>query len=136
MKRLFYVTALSAIMLASCTQSPKEKEVAAPAGPAATEVAAQPDALIIIATLTAQPEFRDELWAAVEAVVKGTRQEAGNNSYNVFIDTTDPLKWTFIENWKSQAAIDRHNASPHFQTFAKAIEGKAGLTVAILKPSL
>ena len=30
----------------------------------------------------------------------------------------------FVENWKSQAAIDEHNASEHFQGFVKAIDGK------------
>jgi quinol monooxygenase YgiN len=133
MKNLFFATVLSAIFFASCTTSPREKD-AATQEPAATEISA--DQLTIIATLTAQPEFKDELWAAVEAVVKGTRQETGNISYNVYIDTANPLKWTFIENWKSQAAIDSHNASEHFQAFAKAVEGKAELSVAILKPAL
>lgn len=42
-----------------------------------------------------------------------------------------------IEAWASEEAIAEHNASPHFQAFVKAIDGKAEkLTVNKLKQLL
>jgi quinol monooxygenase YgiN len=91
--------------------------------------------LTIIATLKANPDFKTELWDAVGKVVEGTRAEDGNIAYKVYVDTTDSLKLTFIEHWRSQAAIDAHNSSEHFRTFAKAVEGKAELSVILLRPA-
>jgi quinol monooxygenase YgiN len=130
MNKLFYSVIIVAIATSSCTVGNKQKTAAGSESPATG------DALTIIATLKANPEFKDELWNAVLEVVKGTRTETGNISYNVYVDTTDPLQWTFIENWKSQAAINDHNTSEHFRTFAKTVEGKAELSVSILKHKL
>jgi quinol monooxygenase YgiN len=89
--------------------------------------------LIIVAHVLVHPEFKEELLNAFQAVVKGTHTEEGNISYDLYEDINNPLKFTFIEYWKSPAAIDAHNASAHFQEFAKAIEGKADLDVTTMK---
>jgi len=90
--------------------------------------------LTIVATVTvAKPELKDEVLKAIQAVVDATRKETGCISYNVFEDVTNPLKFVFIENWKSQAAIDSHNNSPHFKAFVKAIDGKTTLEATRLK---
>ncbi len=47
-------------------------------------------------------------------LVEGTRQEAGNVSYHLNEDLSDPLHLTFIEVWRDMDAIKAHNASPHF----------------------
>jgi quinol monooxygenase YgiN len=91
------------------------------------------DVLTIIANVTVAAEYKDELLTVFQTVVEATRLEAGNISYEVWEDTANPLRFTFIEKWKSQEAIDAHNASDHFQAFAKAIENKAALEVFILK---
>lgn len=80
--------------------------------------------LKIIATIIAKEENDKEIYATLQAVVDGTRTEAGNISYTLHRDTTNPLKYVIIEVWQSQAAIDIHNATPHFQKFVKDIEGK------------
>jgi quinol monooxygenase YgiN len=82
------------------------------------------------------PEYKAELLEAIKACVDATRQEPGNVSYDLYEDVSDPLKLTFIETWKSQAAIDAHNSSAHFQTFAAAAEGKAALSVGVLRHKL
>ncbi|GHT43687.1 hypothetical protein FACS189438_1390 [Bacteroidia bacterium] len=120
----------STIVLSSCKCTVKDDA----STPAVTEtVKHTAEELVIVAHVTAHPEFRDELLKAFEAVVKGTHTEAGNISYDLFEDVNNPLKFTFIEYWKSPAAIAAHNASAHFQTFAKAIEGKADLDVSTMK---
>ncbi|MDR1561967.1 MAG: antibiotic biosynthesis monooxygenase [Dysgonamonadaceae bacterium] len=128
MKKLLYTLVLVIAGLSSCTCGSKDKE--------ACKGTENPNSLSIIATLDVYPEFKDELWSAVEAVVEGTRKEEGNICYKVYIDADNPLKWTFIEHWKSQEAIDSHNGSEHFKAFASKVEGKAQLSVSILKPAL
>ncbi len=78
----------------------------------------------IVALITVKPEFRDELAAEFTQLVKASRAEAGNNSYDLHQEIDQPNRFVFIENWKSQAAIDAHNASEHFQAFVHAIDGK------------
>lgn len=92
--------------------------------------------LVIVAHVTIKPEFKDEMMKAFEGVVAGTRKEAGNISYILYQDVSNPSKFTFVEIWKSQAAIEAHNSSAHFQEFAKAIEGKADLEVYTMKEKL
>ncbi|WP_277510653.1 MULTISPECIES: putative quinol monooxygenase [unclassified Ereboglobus] len=78
----------------------------------------------IIATLVAKEANKDEVRNALTAVVDGTRKEAGNISYVLHQDTTNPLKYTIIEVWKNQEAIDLHNKSAHFLAFAGTIKDK------------
>jgi quinol monooxygenase YgiN len=94
------------------------------------------DELLIIANVTAKAEYKDELMKALEKVVEGTRKEAGNISYDLYVDTSDPLKFTIVEIWKSQDAINIHNETSHFKEFVKAIDGKVALDVKTLKQKL
>jgi quinol monooxygenase YgiN len=94
------------------------------------------DELLIIAHVTTKAEYKDELMKAFEKVVEGTRREAGNISYDLYVDTSDPLKFTIIELWKSQDAINIHNETGHFKEFVKAIDGKADLDVRLMKQKL
>ena len=94
------------------------------------------DELLIIAHVTTKAEYKDELMKAFEKVVEGTRREAGNISYDLYVDTSDPLKFTIVERWKSQDAINIHNETNHFKEFVKAIDGKADLDVKIMKQKL
>ena len=90
--------------------------------------------LKIVATITVlKEEYRKDVEKAMYAVVDGTHTEEGNVLYELHQDTQNPLVYVFIEVWKSQAAIDSHNISAHFQTFASAIEGKVGLNINIIR---
>jgi quinol monooxygenase YgiN len=116
----------SVLCLVSCTCHSSDKKVA-------EEKVADKNSLTIVANVTVQPEFKDVLLQAFQKVVDGTRKEAGNISYNLYEDTSNPLRFTFVEIWKSQSAIDSHNNSDHFKEFAATVEGKAELEVSILK---
>jgi quinol monooxygenase YgiN len=118
-----------AVALTSCKTAPKNEEC----NKSCCEQKPTGEELVIVAHVTAHPEFKDELLQAFQNVVKGTHTEEGNISYDLYEDVNNPLKFTFIEYWKSPAAINAHNASAHFQEFAKAIEGKADLDVTTMK---
>ena len=91
------------------------------------------ETLTIVATVTVKPEYREDVLKAIKTVVDATRKESGNIFYDVFEDIKNPLKFVFIEIWKSQEAIDSHNNSPHFNDFVKAVEGKATLEASTLR---
>lgn len=92
------------------------------------------DSIKIVATLVVKPEYREELLQVFKPLVEASRKEAGNLFYDLHEALDNPNKLVFIEHWKSQAAIDEHNASVHFQAFLKAIDGKLdNLDIALLK---
>ena len=95
--------------------------------------AVQDESLTIVATIVVKSEYKDEVLKAIKTVVDATRKESGNIFYDVFEDVSNPLKFVFIETWKSQAAIDSHNKAAHFNDFVKAVEGKATLEASILR---
>ncbi len=90
--------------------------------------------LKIVAVIVVKATYQEELEKVFRAVVDETRKEAGNVSYDLHQDCKDPLKYTILEVWKSQAAIDEHNASAHFKAFVDGIDGKVeSLTVDVIK---
>jgi quinol monooxygenase YgiN len=118
----------SALVLSSCKTSPAGGE--AQQVPAANVTGQE---LIIVAHISVYPEHRDEILKALEAVVNGTRTESGNIAYTLYEDASNPLKFTIIEYWKSQQAINEHNSTTHFNEFVKIIGGKADLDVHTMK---
>ena len=103
-------------------------------GACCSETSTPNDALTIVATVTIKNAAdKADVEKAMFAVVEGTRTEKGNISYVLHQDVSNPMVYTFIEVWKSQAAIDSHNASAHFKTFLSAIDGKIDLSVITMK---
>ncbi|NLX49658.1 MAG: antibiotic biosynthesis monooxygenase [Methanospirillum sp.] len=82
--------------------------------------------ITIVARCAARAESAGDLENLALDLVRASRSEAGNVSYDFYADLADPAKFTFIEVWKDQAAIESHNATPHFQGFVE----KAGLLFA------
>jgi quinol monooxygenase YgiN len=133
----------SLLCLSSCNCHSSDKKAADEKGAcckkaadekgACCKKAADENSLTIVANVTVQAEYKDELLKAFEKVVDATRKESGNISYDLYEDTSNPLRFTFVETWESQSAIESHNSSAHFLEFASAIEGKAGLDVSTLK---
>lgn len=66
---------------------------------------------------------RTSILQAADALIKGTRAEEGNISYNLYQNPSQPVAFIFYEEYKDQHAMDVHAASPHFQTFGEAIKG-------------
>jgi quinol monooxygenase YgiN len=56
---------------------------------------------------TAEPLFRE--------ILAATRKEEGCIEYRLFVNPKEPGTYVFIEEWASQAVLDRHMASEHFK---------------------
>ena len=88
----------------------------------------------IVAELEVLPQHREELMPVLQALVDGSRGEAGNIAYDLTEDLSDVCHFFVIETWASQQAIDEHNATPHFRAFVGFAEGKLkGMAVTLLK---
>lgn len=65
----------------------------------------------------------DQLIEAAKEMILKSREEEGNISYTLNQSTEDPNVLTFIECWKDQEAIKKHEASPHFtSSISKVVE--------------
>lgn len=56
----------------------------------------------------------DEFKALTKSLIAASRKEEGCISYSLFENIHDKNILTFIEEWKSEEAIQIHNNSPHF----------------------
>jgi quinol monooxygenase YgiN len=85
--------------------------------------------LIVIATLVAQPGKESAVRAALEQVVPPSRAEAGCSRYELHVDNAAPGKFVMLEEWSGEAALKEHEATPHFQALAKAVDGMAKIYI-------
>ncbi|SNZ14067.1 Quinol monooxygenase YgiN [Terribacillus aidingensis] len=76
--------------------------------------------IIIHARMAVKPEKKEEFLKEIDAVVEGSRAEAGNNSYDLYQDPKDANSLIMVENWKDMDAVQAHNSSSHFQKFSAA----------------
>jgi quinol monooxygenase YgiN len=77
--------------------------------------------LTVVAEITAKPGCEQELRALLSSIVEPTRKEEGCIQYDLHVNTAEPGKFLFYENWEDQAALAKHAASPHLKEFgAKA----------------
>jgi quinol monooxygenase YgiN len=78
------------------------------------------DLLTVIAYMRAAPGKRDELRAALEALVEPTSRENGYVNYDLHQGIEDPDQFSY-ENWESGADLDAHLDAPHLRDFAARI---------------
>lgn len=67
----------------------------------------------VVAHIHAKPGQEAALRALLEGFVAPTRQEDGCLRYDLFVDLDDPAKFTYVEEWASREALNRHRDSPH-----------------------
>ncbi len=69
--------------------------------------------LLVVATLPAKPDTREELAALLAALAKTSRDDAGCLSYGFYADVEDPTLFVSVETWDEQASLDAHMQQPH-----------------------
>lgn len=87
--------------------------------------------IIIHARMSVKPEMKEEFLQEIEAVMEGSRAEAGNNSYDLFQDPKDGNSFVMVENWKDMEAVQAHNTSSHFQKFSAAAKEMLSAPLAV-----
>ena len=83
--------------------------------------------LHVVAHIHARKETQEELRKVLEGLVTPTRKESGCVRYQLFRNNLDPQDFTFIEEWKSDAALEAHLRSEHFHSaqaaFPRLVDG-------------
>jgi quinol monooxygenase YgiN len=92
--------------------------------------------LIIVATITARDGNQALVREALEQVVPPSRAEAGCLRYDLHIDLGNHASFVMLEAWRDQAALDAHEATPHFQALVQAVAGKADVQIVKLNQVL
>ena len=72
--------------------------------------------------------FAEEMTAS--GTVAAIRAEAGNLRYEYYLSLDDPETILLIDQWRDQAAIDTHHASPMMKTIS-ALREKYDLNMTI-----
>ena len=69
----------------------------------------------VVAHLEAHPEQAAELRDLLAGLVVPTRQESGCLRYELLESLEDPARFTFVEEWSSEEALQAHFETEHIQ---------------------
>ena len=71
------------------------------------------DSIRAVAHIKAQADKVEEMRTVLMALLEPTRNEEGCISYILTQNTDDPTDFTFIEEWASEEAMQKHLGSDH-----------------------
>lgn len=83
--------------------------------------------LLIVGTIRLPPGGVSAAQAAMAAMITASREEDGCIEYAYALDVLDPGLIRVTEQWRDQAALDRHFASTHIAAW-RATWGALGIT--------
>lgn len=79
--------------------------------------------LTVVAIIRAEEGQEEAARAALEALIAPTRAEDGCIQYDLHRDHADPGLFIFYENWRDEAALERHLAAPHLVAHGERSRG-------------
>ncbi|MCA9244684.1 MAG: antibiotic biosynthesis monooxygenase [Phycisphaerales bacterium] len=69
----------------------------------------------VLAHFVARADRAEQLATLLTGLIAPTRAEAGCRMYTLWRNREDPRRFTMVETWDSDAALDTHLATPHVQ---------------------
>jgi quinol monooxygenase YgiN len=89
----------------------------------------------VVARFAAKPDRVEDVKRILSELVEPTRAEDGCVAYELLQNTQDPTDFTFVEEWTSQAALDKHLTTEHIKRSRSQTEGllDAGPDVRVYK---
>ncbi len=72
-------------------------------------------ALRVIARLVAKPGKEDALRSVLKGLIAPTRKESGCITYEMLQNKENSREFTFVEEWKDEAALEAHFATDHIK---------------------
>lgn len=77
--------------------------------------------IVVIGRVRTDADKRSDLIRLGQAVAAASREEDGCISYRLYEDTETANEFVFVEEWDSNAALQRHFATPHIGEFMREI---------------
>lgn len=74
--------------------------------------------IIIHARFNLQPQQEQAFLEVIRPLIVASRAEHGSISYDLMKDTETENVYTMVELWADSSAVEDHNRSVHFTTFA------------------
>lgn len=78
---------------------------------------------LVIADIFGSAGLRSELRALLADAERRAAQHDGCVRYTVAASIADPDRYVVVEEWRDEAALEAHYASPEFQQFQFALHG-------------
>ena len=72
--------------------------------------------IVVLPKITQKKGCIDTIVEISKDLIEATLSEEGNIDYQL-LQSTDNDTLTFVEKWESPEALQKHMASPHFQSF-------------------
>ena len=69
----------------------------------------------VIAKMVIKEGMAEQLKSSIQELVSETRKETGCIVYQLFHDINNKEVFTFVEEWESPEALDKHLNSKHFK---------------------
>lgn len=89
----------------------------------------------VVAIFRVKPGTEEVVEKLFRSVIKTTLEEEGCISYQLNIDTKDPRRFVWTEEWQSQTLLERHLNAPHIQQlFAELPQYIDSSEIIALKP--
>ncbi len=79
--------------------------------------------IVVVGRVRTDDERREELIRIGQAVARASREEAGCIDYRLTEDSEVRNDFVFVEEWRDEAALQAHFATPHIATFMREILG-------------
>ncbi|WP_442598338.1 putative quinol monooxygenase [Neobacillus sp. D3-1R] len=76
--------------------------------------------LVLHAYIKVDPTQCEVYLEHAREVMKGSKAEAGCNSYHLYEDTLEPNSFVMVEEWKDAAALEHHFSTEHYKAFKEA----------------
>ena len=80
--------------------------------------------IIVIGSIIAKPEHRDEALRLSLEHVQRSRKETGCIAHNVSVDSENDMRFVFVEYWEDMPALMRHFALEASQTFVAELSSR------------
>jgi quinol monooxygenase YgiN len=72
--------------------------------------------LRVVARTTAKPDTTGQVRKILLGLIAPTRAEEGCLVYELLENCADPTDFTFVEEWASDAAFERHHTTEHIRS--------------------
>ncbi|MEY8347939.1 putative quinol monooxygenase [Bacillus cereus] len=73
--------------------------------------------IIIHAVFQVDPAKQQTFVEEIKPLIRDSREESGNVSYDLYKDTEKESVYTMVEVWQDAEAVASHNTSEHFTSF-------------------
>src|SRR4051794_4244356 len=87
----------------------------------------------VVARFIAKRDHISQVTDILSALVEPTRAEEGCITYELLHNAHDPTDFTFVEEWTSEEALERHLATEHIaecrRRIGEYVEGEADIHV-------